>query len=213
MLIKLKILKFLIKESMRKIKSSSSKFNFNTLNKFEHLYEIHRYLSRNFRQLGAGSSRIAYEYTSHSVIKAAANKRGLLQNEAEVEIYTNPLYKPLVAKIFDFDPNYRWLVSEPVRSIRSNVEFKKYTGMELYELTYIASKLATDHVLEPYLIEKYDAMTQRGVEILEALVPIVKNSGLIIADLEELEHWGITADNRVVILDYGWTYDVFNSSQ
>lgn len=52
---------------------------------------------------------------SKRVLKIALNKQGIAQNEAEINIFTNPITKPIVAKVYDYDPNFLWIISELVR--------------------------------------------------------------------------------------------------
>lgn len=56
--------------------------------------------------------------------------KGRAQNEQEVNVYTNPAIKPIVAQIYDFDSrNYEWLVSEVVREC-SEQEFLEFFGAD-----------------------------------------------------------------------------------
>ena len=45
---------------------------------------------------------------------------------------------------------------------------------------------------------------------IHGIVGLLKNSNSYIKDFEALEHWGITADRRLVSLDYGATEEVYD---
>jgi hypothetical protein len=169
------------------------------------LTSLNAYVSSHLELLGSGSSRSAYIYSSNAVLKIAFTRRGVMQNEAEVNIYTDPLTKPVVSKIIDYDPSYRWLLVEPVRALRNNAEFFKLVGIGLQHFKGVAYWVDYEGGMPLNVAKKYDMLTDYGKELVEACAALRTNQGLILADLETLEHWGITSDNRLVILDYGWT--------
>lgn len=68
------------------------------------------YASLNLEELGKGSSRIVYLLSAKKVLKIALNVKGIAQNEAEIDIYTNPKTKAIIAKIFDYDVDYKYII-------------------------------------------------------------------------------------------------------
>lgn len=153
-----------------------------------------RWLKMNGDKLGEGSSRVVYTIDSSKVLKQAINEKGVAQNEAEVKAFTNPKVKPIIAQIYDADDNYEWVVSEIVRPMGSVDEFEKLTGVEFEELTDIA-----------WLASKNKMENGADDPFVEAVIGLVHEEGTLSADMEDVEHWGKTADGRVVLLDYGYT--------
>jgi len=173
----------------------------------------HTYLRKFGRMLGTGSAREVYLIGSGTVLKWAKNEKGNSQNEAEVEIFTDPKMKPLVAKIYDFDvENYAWLVSELVRPIEKPEEFEKLTGIQDLSrwVAYVETLAKEPDKRQAYhqeLIEDYDE-EYGDLPLTKYLVDALRDTSLWSPDLTIIDHWGETADGRVVILDYGYTKDV-----
>lgn len=113
-----------------------------------------RYAERYLDILGEGSSRVVYYLSSRYVLKISNSaKRGPPQNKAEVDVYTMPGLRPVVAAIYDFDDkNYNWVISEVVREIHSNDEFEELTGIDWYMFQdFIELKLPLDAFIEKRL--------------------------------------------------------------
>lgn len=156
--------------------------------------------------LGKGSSRIAFALTSKKVLKVAMNPKGIAQNDAEMKIYTDPATEDMVAKIHDADEQNRWLVSDLVRPIKSEAEFKSLSGVDWDEFKSDLESSISSLVREkgaqeiskdaaPFTKKVYK-MAEKGKDRLK------------LGDLIEINHWGKTPDGRVVLLDYGFTEDV-----
>lgn len=82
-------------------------------------YQQH-YANQHLKKLGSGSARVAYLLSNRFVLKIARadeSEKGRAQNEGEVDVYTNPKLKPRVAKVFDFSPDFNWIVAELVRPL------------------------------------------------------------------------------------------------
>jgi hypothetical protein len=85
-------------------------------------------------QMGKGSARAVFRIGSNKVFKLARPiPRGPAQNHAEVDVYTDPGVRPVVAKILDFDDrHYLWLVSEMVQPLRGGErEWSRLAGFPL----------------------------------------------------------------------------------
>jgi len=57
------------------------------------------------------------------------NSKGIGQNKGEVSVYTNPKSKNIVSTIYDYDQDYRWLISELARPVKSPQEFEEIAGI------------------------------------------------------------------------------------
>lgn len=203
-----------------RIRSKGAKFDLAEFKRLPGPAEMQRYAHERLQAIGRGTSRAVYSLTGTKVLKVAASGggnitkdkggpgAGVAQNRAEVDMFTNPDTKGAVAEIFDFDPEYRWLISEAVRSL-SEAEFERLAGTDLASLEW---------ALE-YCVET-DSSASEGIEaaedngygppkrpILDLMLHLV-DVGLKHGDMLNPEHWGKTADNRLVLLDYGFTKGV-----
>jgi hypothetical protein len=96
-------------------------------------------------KIGEGSSRITFALSGGKVLKIAKNQAGLGQNETEVSVYTNSRNTQFITKIFDFAPDYKWIISELVKPI-SEDKFEQLTKLsadEFKELLNSATSLST----------------------------------------------------------------------
>lgn len=130
-----------------------------------------------------------------------------------------------MSQIFDYDPDGFWLVSQLVRPLNSDEDFEKLTGgidweafqyavqTFLYEargdfkkaadeLEFRASRRNSDHYAEVLLKALSYLKTNKWVR---NFLKMAKKYDLLPEDLTFLDHWGKTADGRVVLLDYGYT--------
>lgn len=182
--------------------------------------------THNLPFLGEGSARIVFALPNTKyVLKIAKSDKGISQNQAEVDVYTNPKTKNIVAKIFNFDRDYTWIVSETVKEFESSEEFKQAVGIDITRLTSFYEDMLKhgDKWYEPTVKRiTYDyGTTLVAKRYLKAADEIINNSlakdfanliqatELIRADLGVEEHWGKTASGRIVILDYGFTEEVY----
>ena len=209
-----------------------AKFNPQTLNSmnFQTPEQVAKYVSSlKLRELGKGSARIVFALDSRRALKVAINNKGIGQNEAEVENVTNPSAKKMFAAIYNYDPRYKWLVSELVRPMDSEKEFEQLTGIRWVTFAHIISAYGFGEnqyeqnssqirkiVQSGCPIAKHYASDPRDLEY-QLNSPFLKNvlqtlpvltSGLMPNDIKRLEHWGKTPDQRVVLLDYGFTSSV-----
>lgn len=199
------------------------------------------YAKRHLKLLDFGSSREVFLLSNRHVLKLArpvAEERGVAQNEAELNIYTDPKTKPVVAKIYDAADDYTWLVSELVRPLKSNVEFKSLIGVNMADfiriMDFVKMTGSTEKAIKEYeeafyeakFLKKYkdtfydinysDEAKQIEIELellknnefVRATAALVSDVGLVSGDLSFNGHWGKTPDGRVVILDYGFTEKV-----
>lgn len=222
-MMRLGILRMVIRELLE---SSSRKFALGGFDKIGSLGDMNRYaLDHDLHMLGCGSSRCAYRLSSKKVLKVARNEKGVAQNHTEVEVYTDPKTKPIVTQIYQAGTGYKWIVSELVRPITNSKEFKQLTGVEVDDFKqFLAimkgqlrgrpSRMGPDTQQEAAgqetpnaIISKYKGPSR---DFLEAVASLMQSADLLGGDLKYVDHWGKTSDGRVVLLDYGFTGEVWS---
>jgi hypothetical protein len=145
--------------------------------------------------LGTGSSRQAFLVDSKSVLKMAINDKGIAQNKAELDIYTNPEINDIVNKIYDYDPSYKWLLVEVVKELKSEKEFANLSGVRFSDFYSVIEQLYEEEISIEYVKNPFIKMVWEAIEI----------GDLSMGDIVKLDHWGKTADGMIVLLDYGFT--------
>lgn len=189
----------LVLEKIRTVKKNSAfgdRFDIRKFKSLDNIEFMKAYADSFLQLLGEGSSRVAYTLSSNKVLKIATNKKGIDQNLAELDVFTNPATKPMVAKVQDYDPEYRWLVADSVRVFSNEAEFEKETGLDFKEFV---------EEVKISLIKKVNPKSDLAANTIKTIV----NSNLMLGDVARIEHWGKSSDGRVVLLDYGFTKDVW----
>lgn len=80
------------------------------------LDNLYLYAYDHLRSLGEGAGRAAFLLNNKKVLKVAKNESGIVQNETEVSVYNDPTNnRELIAAIYEYDPNYKWIVTELVK--------------------------------------------------------------------------------------------------
>ena len=130
--------------------------------------------------------------------------------------------KPVLAKIYDYHPNYDWIVSELVRPIKNMEELDNYTNhqasSDLHRIEVLKSvwmpammkkrfgKMLSNEEEKQVRQEWVEGLSEFGKVVYD----LVQNNNLVIGDLKKPDSWGKTSDNRLVLLDYGLTDEVWD---
>lgn len=178
-----------------------TKFDIKQFKELDGINLMLQYAKEFLEIMGTGSSRMAFLFSSRYVLKIAINKKGLAQNEAEVDVFTNPKSKGVVAKVYSSDPQFRWLVSDLVKPLSSPAEFEDLTGIDWPNFV---------NLLRPK-VKSNQPVSADDPKIVQATAVTAQQNNLLFGDLEELSHWGKTPDGRAVLLDYGFTGEVWRS--
>ena len=176
------------------------------------------------RYLGEGSSRMVFSLDSKRVLKVALNDAGIAQNEAEIDISFDPSVGGIVAKVFAQSNANKWIVSELVRPLKDKEEFKFLTGISWDFFSFALQGWGTGRLPEwinnirNNSIKPWSSPVKSHKELEEYLTtPFYKTvfhalnhikTVLMHGDLTKIGHWGKTPDQRVVLLDYGFTPEV-----
>jgi hypothetical protein len=141
----------------------------------------------------------------------ALNAKGIEQNKVELKNAADPKLKKLVTDIYDYSPDYRWIVAELARPFNNDKDFEHAAGFPFEE---IGNQLKS--TFKPYTRNqlKGGARADTGQisnPLIGKLADIVQENDFMIGDLKRLSSWGKTADGRAVLLDYGFTDDVWKN--
>jgi hypothetical protein len=190
----------------------------------------------NLPYMGRGSSRRVYALSTGKVLKISRNVMGIAQTEAEVAVWTNPSTKEVAAQVFDFDPDYSWSVMEIAKTFKPAYwnNYKESLENELkiphaygvvFTIYDIVKELLSDRSdgkfawdIEEKLLDlsrgKEIVLRKRLEQYLEnphpfvlKIIDLVRNNDMNIGDVIS-DHFGKTADGRIVMVDYGLSEEV-----
>lgn len=214
-----KIINFEIKNILVEFKT---KFDLRKFKSIDNLEDKINYIKINLEKLGEGTARTTFLLSSKTVIKLAKPKfptKGVEQNKSEVRVYQNIKDKSIITKIYDYDPNYFWIMSELVRPVKSREEFKKLTNISADVFKDIMYDISYGHILYNQSLEKnilnkltliyknnsIEKLKLLNNNFLHKVIFLIEDFNLNATDLGKYFHLGKSADNTVVLLDYGFT--------
>jgi len=153
-----------------------------------------KFAESNFHKIGAGSSRIVYDINDTLVLKLAKNKKGLAQNELEIDIGTTEYYFTGITKVIQYDENNTWLISEKASKI-SYSDFEKFFGIPLLHF-FIYLKKGEDMGNVQNTLQT----TSLGV-----IYDLVNDYDLAPGDIDRISSWGKTKNGLIKLVDYGFS--------
>lgn len=188
--------------------SSFDMEHFKSINSFKGRVE---YCRQHLPKIGEGSSRMVFKIDDEKVIKLAKNRKGLEQNKTEADKGYNENYFDCIAKVFDYDDNYKFIEMELALPCKKN-DFKRITGydFETYVNFIIAEKNDTLHqkFSNDFIDDAYD-----NYSLMTEVIDFSRSFNLPIEDFLRLRQYGIVKRNgeeQIVVVDYGLTFDIWN---
>lgn len=188
---------------------------FKTLNSFKKRIE---YCNEHLKRISSGSSRVVFMIDNEKVLKLAKNQKGLAQNEVEIQYGNDGYLENIVAKVYDYDENNLWLEMQLAKKLTKS-NFKQITGFNFDDFATAvhnygidsgnASRHAQKRPIDSKIVE---AMWED--EFVYGIFDFIGNYGIPAGDLTRLNSYGVVTENgadRVVIIDYGLTHDVYQS--
>ena len=190
---------------LRSVKASS--FDIGMLSSLRSVPEVIKYANENFKKIGSGTSRLVYELPSKQALKVArpgAESPGIAQNKAEKDMaeHFGSAGLDCYAKVYLHHPEYIWIISELVKPVRGIDELASKFGVKpdvfffLFAPPKFAKKPRAHYGIIPQTLLK-----------LKELV----DSGILGRDVMKSDSWGINAQGKPVLLDYGMNRDVYDT--
>lgn len=176
--------------------------------------------------IGAGSARIVFAVSGDKVLKVAKNKKGLAQNNAEIEMFLEmdaAGFGNVLTKIYDYDKSGAWVLSEiasPLRDMSSDMsKFTRYVGVPfslyrqiIFNMDDAGVRSAVSQVElaydegtpEAFLLDEI-ILRPKEFHFIYGVAHAINNLDLMYGDLLRPGQYGRTTDGRIVLLDYGFT--------
>jgi LysM repeat protein len=108
-----------------------NQFKLNDLKSLNNLRDIQDYTRNKLKKLGEGTAREVYLLNTGKVLKIALDRYDTEQNEGEV--FASARFGDLVPSVYEWDPNYNWIITELVKPLENNPEseniFKLKSGL------------------------------------------------------------------------------------
>lgn len=187
---------------------------FKQLNKFDNYTKKINFLNENLKRLSYGSARIVYSLDELRVLKLAKNKKGIIQNKVEFDMYNkNP---DILAKISEKDDQYNWVIMEKALLI-NELEFENFSGLnfEIYcdYLNYVSRKIDPRKYMNiGNVIDESVLLLMINHDFVDKLITFVKFCDIDIKDLYKINSYGLVEREnikKIVLIDYGITNEVY----
>jgi len=175
-----------------------------------------RYCEEQLQRISSGSSRIVYKIDDEKVLKLAYNKKGLAQNEIEIEYGNYYDLKGVVAKVFDNHPDNLWVEMELARKV-TKANFASAMGYSFDDFSKMVHNYGVD---SGNVKSRYNTKYSVHPEIEERLwedefaygiFQFIGVYGLPVGDLQRTSSYGLVNGDDIVLIDYGLTHDVYSS--
>jgi len=170
-----------------------------------------RYAEQNLKRISSGSGRIVYKIDNEKVLKLAKNKKGVAQNEVEID-YGGHNYFDILAKVFNSDNNGLWVEMELARKVTPTI-FKQVNGYSFDEYTTIlfndSGKHRGMHSEEPENAEEI-----RESEFFNGVMEYLMGTDSPDGDMRRLNSYGLVSRDgadTIMVIDYGLNTNVYGS--
>lgn len=186
-------------------------FNFDEMLKINSYKGRVDYCKSRLKQLGRGSSRVAFQVDDRIVLKVALNKKGISQNEVEINSY-NDYYSNILAKVFEYSNDGIFLEMELARTPKPT-DFKRILGVDV---KYFVAQLRNDY-LRNYGKKPLFSIPQEEIDKINELeefndiFSFCMDYNINPADFSRLGQWGIvkrSSGEQLVLIDYGFDENV-----
>jgi hypothetical protein len=155
---------------------------------------------------------------SEKVLKLAKNQKGLAQNEVEIQYGNEGYLEDIVAKVYDYDENNLWLEMQLAKKLTKSI-FKKITGFNFDDFAAAVYNYGIDsgnagRHAQKRNVDKEVVEQMWENEFTYGIFDFIGNYGVPVGDLTRLNSYGVVSENgveRVVLIDYGLTHDVYKS--
>lgn len=193
-------------------------FKLEQFKKMSGLAQMQNYVVKRLEYVAEGSSRQTFVLTSTKVLKLAINRAGIAQNEQEVEVFTDPRTKDITTRIYEYDPDFFWIVSELVKPFDDKDDIEEFLDVRMPNATVTAVDFY-DFVLDASVgdepsYESRAKLPNRVKQDLERIAKMIEDlvdhHNMLPGDLAKESSWGRSSDGRLVLLDYGFTHRVRN---
>jgi len=177
--------------------------------------ERQRYCEQHLQRISSGSGRIAYKVDNEKVLKLAKNRKGIAQNEVEIQYGNERYFSNIVAQIYEYHNDALWVEMELARKVSPSV-FKKIVGVDILTFSlYLRNQTAENRGRKAYFsidpeVKEFLGNSEFANDVMDFLMSSDSDSG----DLGRLSSWGLVnrgGSDSLVIVDYGLTQGVYDT--
>lgn len=184
-------------------------FDFQTLKTIQNIEQLFGYInSTSLKQsfVGEGSSRVVYKISDTQALKVAKNESGVAQNEEEIKACSVEETKNMFTKVYEVGPKSIWVIVEFAAPVDPGT-FQKLSGID-FKVFGKALAAAFPQKLKNSTATPEQTSALASVsnnKFFRSIVFTIKSCSYEPGDIAKLDSWGVTQDQRLVIVDSGFT--------
>jgi hypothetical protein len=168
-----------------------------------------QYCDANLKRIGGGSSRIVFKIDDQKVLKLAKNKKGIVQNDTEIDRGNDTYYSSILAQVFDSDDDGLWVEMELATPI-NKYEFYRLTNFDLKDVGNYLINFQSETNGRGIVVHQQKPLVDRLVndEFIQLLRDFVAGTDALAGDLGVATSYGLVKRNghqELVIIDFGLT--------
>lgn len=173
--------------------------------------KIH-FADQHLNRIGSGSGRIVYDIDGNKVLKLAKNKKGIAQNQEEINIAGYHDNEDIITKIYEYDENGSWIVAEKAKKVTSK-RIKELTGIpNLNTFGYYLLNILGSH--RGFHIDDNVKESLDNNEWAQEVLNFAGNYGQHVGDFRRPSSYSeVNRDGtpQIVITDYGLSDEVYST--
>jgi len=174
-----------------------------------------KYCDEHLKKIAQGSSRIVYYIDNEKVLKLAKNKKGLAQNEIEIDYSNDYMLTDIVAPVYDYHEDFLWLEMALAKKVKKS-DFKRITGIDFEDFSDVLISVDSYHIRRGLRYKVDDFLVDRVMsgEFTGGVYDYVANFDIPSGDMRKIDSYGLIKVNgkeQLAIIDYGLTTDVFKN--
>lgn len=174
-----------------------------------------KYCDEHLKKIAQGSSRIVYYIDNEKVLKLAKNKKGLAQNEIEIDYSNDYMLTDIVAPVYDYHEDFLWLEMALAKKVKKS-DFKRITGIDFEDFSDVLISVDSYHIRRGLRYKVDDFLVDRVMsgEFTGGVYDYVANFDIPSGDMRRINSYGLIKVNgkeQLAIIDYGLTTDVFKN--
>lgn len=197
-------------------------FNPHEIEKIPNFAQRVRWCNKNLGPcFGSGSSRMIFEIDDDKVLKLAKNKKGIAQNEAEID---TSRYSECVVECFEWADDYSWVIEENCIPARKSdfkrmlpIDFDTFCDLLIYQYSMYSrrglwyTKLKNDDEAYDLVNKLYDDDPYCfAIQVMN----LMSDYNLPVGDLMRISSYGLVKRDGIpelVIIDSGLNSNVYDS--
>lgn len=167
------------------------------------------YCNSRLKKIGTGSSRTVYKIDDSKVLKLAKNKKGIVQNETEIDRGNDTYYSSILAQVFDSDDDGLWVEMELAIPI-NKYEFRRLTDFDIKDVGNYLINFQSETSGRGTVVHQQKPLVDRLVndEFVQLLRDFVAGTDALAGDLGVATSYGLVKRNghqELVVIDFGLT--------